>query len=303
MNVIDLDTPITAQPADGTICASAVLVYLHVRCYEGRALDRKVTREVAVAHNADERRAGRYNKCLIDPKAATFVAVRSAAGEMRQTHYKLTLPWAQDGARILPIAAFADYGARMRALAEAFNAAADAFVADYPRLKEQARRELNGLYSEDDYPSQDAMRRRFAVSISRYPVPNKNDFRVSLPEAAMRELRSEVERDVKGAAMVAIRDLWERLYAAVSHMVERLSNPDAIFRDSLVENVVEVCTLLPKLNFMGDPALDAMRDQVSRLISNLSAQRLREDKALRADVAAEAAVIQSRMAAFMGMQA
>ena len=45
-------------------------------------------------------------------------------------------------------------------------------------------------------------------------------------------------------------------------MAEKLADPKAVFRDTLVENTKEVCSILSRLNFADDPDLETMRQQV-----------------------------------------
>ena len=45
-----------------------------------------------------------------------------------------------------------------------------------------------------------------------------------------------------------ISDLWERLIVPVRAMVEKLSEEDAVFRDTLVSNLRDIVGLIPALN-------------------------------------------------------
>jgi hypothetical protein len=67
----------------------------------------------------------------------------------------------------------------------------------------------------------------------------------------------------------ASRELWQRLYEAVSHMAERLQvykvteeGVEHPFRDSVVTNLVKLVDVLPKLNVTGDPELERLAAQV-----------------------------------------
>lgn len=104
---------------------------------------------------------------------------------------------------------------------------------------------------------------------------------------------------MKEAEQAALKDVWNRLYERVKHIAEKLADPKAIFRDSMVENAKEICALLPRLNFADDPNLEAMRQQVeASLLKHPDA--LRNDPDLRRDTAAEAKKIMDAMGAFMG---
>jgi hypothetical protein len=132
-----------------------------------------------------------------------------------------------------------------------------------------------------------------------FPVPS-NDFRVSIASDELSAIQQDVERRVQEAAQNAMKDVWNRLYDRVVHIADKLADPKAIFRDSLVDNAKEICALLPRLNFSDNPDLETMRQQVeASLIKHPDA--LRNDPDLRRDTAVEAKRIADAMRGFMGV--
>jgi len=130
-----------------------------------------------------------------------------------------------------------------------------------------------------------------------FPVPN-TDFRVAIGSEELSRIQQDVERRVADAQSKAMQDVWQRLFDRVKHMAEKLADPKAIFRDSMLENTREICALLPRLNFTDDPNLEAMRQQVeATLIKHPEA--LRNDPDLRRDTAADAKAIMDKMSVFM----
>ena len=83
-------------------------------------------------------------------------------------------------------------------------------------------------------------------------------------------------------------------------MAEKLDDPKAVFRDTLVENTREICSVLTRLNFTDDPNLEAMRQEVEQSLTKHHPDALRNDPDLRRDKAAEAKAIMAKMGAFMG---
>jgi hypothetical protein len=82
-------------------------------------------------------------------------------------------------------------------------------------------------------------------------------------------------------------------------MVERLSDPDAVFRDSLVGNIVRLTDLLPRLNLHDDPALEAMRRQIEASLCRYSPAQLRCDKQVRRQAATEAQNVLDAMSGYL----
>jgi hypothetical protein len=278
-----------------------MLANLSVRCWGAARNDKKISSEVAKTHSVDAKRAGKYRKNAINVEAPTYEAVKAAATELRAKHSEFTLPWSQDGARILTTTMFEQYSREMRTLRTKFDQAVQAFVEDYPTLKVDAKIELNGMYNEADYPAD--IREKFGVEVGILPLPEAEDFRVSLPETAVRQIKDDIQAEMKRAAHVAMQEPYERLYSHITRMVQRLSDPKAVFRDTLVSGLVDLCAILPGLNLTRDPQLDVLRQRAEQMIAHVSAQELRDNPAVRRDVARQAADIQNMMAGFMGAAA
>jgi hypothetical protein len=68
-------------------------------------------------------------------------------------------------------------------------------------------------------------------------------------------------------------------------MSERLTDDDGgkrkIFRDSLVENAIEICGLLKSFNITGDVRMDEMRKQLEDTMRGVDADALRDSDSLR----------------------
>lgn len=286
------------------LSSKAMLSGLNITQWSARKIDKKVTNETNAAHGAAAD-AGRYNKALIAKEA--LGAIVAAANAARTTHYALTLPWLDSGARILPAALHTDYANRMREHREAFEAAAAAFVADYESFVADARKRLNGMFQESDYPAASEIARRFTFGVSLYPVPDSADFRVDVSEAQAAAIRADIEARSQEALSAAMRAAWERIAETVGHMVTKLAEykpgengerASGVFRDSLVENVRELAAILPGLNITGDSALAAVADRMAALTRH-DAEALRVSEALRTETREAAESILQTVSEFM----
>ena len=175
----------------------------------------------------------------------------------------------------------------------------DTFYHEYPRLHADAQRFLGNLYNKADYPELYDIQRKFNMDMAVFPVPS-NDFRVSIGDAELERIQQDVEARVENSAQQAMKEAWQRLYDRVKHMAEKLADPKAVFRDTLVENTKEVCSILSRLNFADDPDLETMRQQVEGSLANNHPESLRNDPDLRKNKAEEARAIMDKMGAFMG---
>lgn len=260
----------------------AMLITVSVSQWTARKHDAKASKEVAVANGAQN--AGRFNKLLIDSKALEPIA--KATSRIREYHYQRTLPWTDDGRRLLPSKLYFEYTTEMRKLKSEFDQAVDAFVKVYPSLVQSERRRLGQLYDPNDYPQD--IRSRFGVLLSPEPVPAANDFRVDIgPDIA--KVREELERTTQERQTKALNDCWVRIRDVVGKVHERLSNPEAIFRDSLIENVENLAEVLGGLNFTDDPTIEQARLDLKAMI--MSPDAIRRSKTNRKKVADAAADI------------
>lgn len=289
----------------------AMLARLNIRQWTARRLDKRVTDKVNQEHGAAND-AGRYNKLLVSKNA--LAEIQRIAGAARDEHYSRTLPWHDEGARILSAAGYMAYADAMRKHRQEFESAVASFVAGYPDFVADARTRLNGLFNAADYPACGDVESRFAFSIGIDPCPDAADFRVDIGDAQAEAIRADIEARAKQAMADATRDVWQRIADRVGHMAERLRAYDppehetfqrldskgkqvtatrttkeasGVFRDSLVENVRELVALLPFLNVTGDSALAAVADRMQALCRD-DATTLRNNGAARASVAAEA---------------
>jgi hypothetical protein len=281
-----------------SLTEKAMLIRLNITQWTARKADKKATAEVHQNHNIQRAEWGGYSKSLVAREA--LEKIKKVANEARTFHYANTLPWRDDGARILPAANYLTYSQKMRDLENAFNLAVSQFEADYPGFVAQAQAELNGLFNPDDYPPAADIKAKFAFAVSVDPLPSAADFRVSLAEDERAAIQADIETRTQAATAQAMRDLWQRLYDSVAHVAERLSDPDNIFRDSLINNLIELTDLLPRLNLADDTALAGLADKVKADLCAHKPEAIRTNEKTRQTVRDNAQAILDSMAGYFG---
>lgn len=273
----------------------AILVDLSISQWSARKLDRKQTNDLNARAGA-RRTVARVNKTLL-PGSQSLEAATRKASAIRDWFYARTLPWA-GSARILRSEHYLDFTTELNDHIAAWERLVDQFVAEYPVLAMQAKLELNGLYDPDDYPDASEIRRRFRIDVRFAPVPVADDWRVTLSDEAMAALRESVTRDVQRAQQNAMQEAWRRLHECVQHAVDKLSDPKAIFRDSLVDNALELCKVLPSLNIADDPELEARRQELERALCGVTPKDLRKRPDVRKSTADQLNDIVRKMGSF-----
>ena len=274
----------------------ALLVQLSVSQWTARKYDKKATQEVASSHGVQSA-VGRYNKSLL-PMNDLLDRVHKKTTHVRTKFYENTLPWGIEGTMMLPTSNYLQFMTDFRKEKSEWQYLVDQFVGNYDQLRLDAKRMLGSLYNDADYPDESGIASKFKMDMAIFPVPS-TDFRVSIASDELTRIQQDVERRVQEAQTVAMKEVWDRLYDRVKHMAEKLADPKAIFRDTMVENTKELCALLPRLNFMDDPNLEQLRLQVEGSLLK-HPEALRNDPDLRRDTAAEAKAIMDKMSVFMG---
>lgn len=274
----------------------ALLVQLSISQWSARKFDKKATKEVADNHGTTTA-AGRYNKALL-PMNDLLDNVHKKSTFVRKQFYDNTLPWGMDGIMMLPTTNYLSFMSEFRGVKSDWELLVNRFLFHYSSLVVDAQLHLGSLYNPADYPSLEEMRSKFKMDIAVYPVPSA-DFRVSLASDELNRIQQDVEARVQQAGQTAMREVWQRLFDRVKNISDKLADPTAIFRDSLVENAKEICAILPRLNFSDDPNLETMRQQVEAALIK-HPDSLRNDPALRRDTAVQAKDIMDKMSVFMG---
>lgn len=303
MNMI---TPISStEPSSDTLAARALIVALKISQWEGRRIDRAVTRQVKAQHHAADD-AGNFNKLLIRKEA--LEPVQRVANETGAEFRKRTLPWMDAGGRIMAADAFMAHASWMRGQVAKFEGAVSEFLQRYPAEVQAAHGRLGSMFDHTDYPDVEELRGKFSMEAKVLPVPTAGDFRVAMSAAQVARIRSEIETTVTDATQAAVRDVYERIADKVGRMVKRLNafkpakrkgdRAEGVFRDSLVENIRDLIDVLPALNITGDPALAAMGDRLYEL-ARFDAAVLREDAEVRRNVATEAQAILDSIGGFL----
>ncbi len=279
----------------------AMLVGLRISSFNPVKTDKKISKEVSDAHNSDAS-MGRYAKSVIAKEAID--ALRKLAGEIRNEHARRTLPWAEDGARILTSTGYHDYADWMRSAKDKWDMEVDRFIARWDDFVADARARLNGLFQESDYPSKSELPAKFCFRWSVRPVPQAEDFRVSLGKDEIASIRQTLDAETQSTIDAAMQDVWARIKTVISALSERLKgyDPDAPgknpFRDSIVTNISDLLDILPALNLTNDARVNKFTVEM-RDLCKVDAQTLRDNHFTRTDVAARADAILDQMSQFV----
>ena len=232
-----------------SINEKAMLVKLSISQWYNRAIDRKVTDEIAQKYEVTEQE-DKYVKTLL-PRVAVR-NIQRAISDLRTFHYANTLPWQDDSVRILSSGNFFQYQQGIAARRAKLDEVVAEFVSNYPKWLDHARKTKKGLFDEAQYPTASGISDHYRVNVTFLPFPNVADFRVDIDGKELDRIKEQTQAALVDALGSANQHLIDRLYERVYLLYSALNDPEKVFRDNTVTSIVETADLVERLNVTSD---------------------------------------------------
>lgn len=274
-----------------SISSASVLVELRISTWTARKLDKSASRKVA-ADNGASAKAGNYNKNLL-AGCTELEDLKKFVGNARNTHYAMTLPWSDMGLRLVPTSQYFDYQNTMTDLEQEFHRLYQLFEDAYQWRTSTAMAELGNMFSHDDYPPIDALRRKFGWSLSVQPLPEAGDFRLDIPNEQQEVLKQQYDSFYRGAIESAMDDIWARLHKNLATVLRQLSPKDELdakgnqkynkLYDSVFDTSLELIRMMRDFNLTGDTQMTAIADQLEDALYGVNTDALKNSETLRLD--------------------
>jgi hypothetical protein len=289
INVPYFDATTAPQTSAPSIGSSAMLCELKISCWTGRKKDKSASASVTSQNYADNGTAS-VNKKLLG-NCDELTAIQKFVANARNIHYSMTMPWSDLGMRLLPTAQYFKYHQTMTELQNEFSgsdvAMVDAFCNNYTWEVSRAQARIGSLFQMNDYPSEASIRDKFAFTMSYIPLPDSGDFRVDVGNEQRDVLESHYNDYYSKQLGSAMQDVWNRTYKALSNMSDRLDygggDKKKVFRDSLVDNVLDMVELLNVCNVTGDSQMSAMALKLDDALRGVTPDGLRNNESFRAE--------------------
>ena len=266
------------------VARSAMLVDLNISVYSGRKQDKSTQAEVTSAKGSGSKKAASVYKNLF-AECKELENITKFQARARAEHYRMTLPWNDHGARLLPTISLMDYQKTMGRFRSEFDLLVEAFLNKYDTLVAAAAFQLGTLFDRGEYLTRNQVAQRFRMDSSFTPLPTAGDFRLDVESTVQRELVEQYERKLEEQLTQANRDAWDRLHTALTKLSDRLvveeDGKKRVFHDTLVTGAVDLCELLTAMNITKDPQLESARRQLEAVLSGVTPKELREEDGTR----------------------
>lgn len=292
-----------------SIATSAMIGSLNISVWEARKLDKSTQAEVLANKGAKSRRAATVSKHLFS-ECPSLEAIKTLRGEARVWFNNATLPWDDNGGRLITTAQYVRVMDQAAKYEHRFNALLDIFVSVYQTEISKQAFEMGSLFDRSEYPPVNEVRGKFRFALGVSPVPLAGDFRVDIGNEAAAQLKAQYERALADRVSGAVADTWQRVKQQVEWVHERMTavldhDPDAVeeiptkdehgnvvsvdikkkrrpkLYDSMLEQGLELCTLLKDLNVTNDPRLEQARQDLEAALTRVDLDSLKESTELQ----------------------
>lgn len=292
-----------------SISSAAMLGSINISVWEARKQDRKTAEEVTQSKGARSKRAATVHKHLFS-ECPALEAIKSLRGEVRNWFNTVTLPWDDNGRRLITTAQYLTVTAQAAKYQQRFEDLTRVFLNTYSTEISKQAFEMGALFDRSEYPPESEVSAKFRFSFTVEPVPESGDFRVDVGIAAAADLRDQYEKTTQLRVAAAVDDAWRRVKEQVEWVKERMEavlayDPDAVeevpttdddgkvvsveikkkrrpkLYDSMLEQGLELTALLRDLNVTNDPKLEAARVALETALSRVDMESLKESPELQ----------------------
>lgn len=250
------------KPSD-ILSSQAMVVKLSISRIGTSKKDNVITDKVVEEFSAGKN-SGNFNKKLF--VKGTLDDLNEICSKMRTYHVGVTLPWNDDGARILPSKKFDEYNTTMLGFKEKFDAFVNSFYNSYEEHIEKAKESLGDMYNEDDYCTKDQVKGKFDLKFIYYPVPSAKDFRIDVSVESLCKVQEQVEKDVSNRFNFAMKSAWDEAKKLIARLISRLEDKDHQLKSRIIDSVSDMIPILETFNFTNDPVHTALIAEIKEKI-------------------------------------
>lgn len=267
-----------------TLQSSAMLLTLNISMYTGRKADKKTKDEVLIDKGARAKNAASVYKSLFAGDT-DLDAINTFQARARREIAAVTLPWSDNGTRMVSTRNFFEVSQLLSSLRVEFEALINKFVAGYALKVSNAAFALGDMFDRSEYPDPAEIKHRFAFNYAFEPVPSSNDFRVDLHNEAVEMLQSHYAKTAQQRLDAAMQDVWMRVMDEVTRLRDKLIVPEEGKRPRIFattfDGFKELVGSLQALNITNDPKLEDVRVQLHNALEPVDLDSIRESDEMR----------------------
>ena len=273
----------TPQATVPSISSAAMIVDFNASVWTARKKDHKASEDVTDANHADKGVAN-VSKNLLG-NCAELLAVQKFAANVRNVHYSMTMPWSDNGSRLLTTAQYFRYHEVMTDLQQEFHRLTEQFLQVYEWKIMEAQAKLGDMFNRDEYPTRAGLESKFAFRMAYIPLPDAGDFRIDIGNEAMEQIKSQYSDHYATAIKSAMNDVWQRLHDNLTTLVRQLEVDEEgkgnRLYQTVFDNALELIEMLGTCNITQDSQMEAMRRQLEDVLHGTNLDQLKNNHTFR----------------------
>lgn len=239
-------------------------------------------------------------KRLIDTKHESYRCLTSVKSQINRFWRDSSLPYPEAGIRLIRNDAVDEFNSSLVEFKRLLASGVLVLNQHFSELKEAARIRLGSLFNHDDYPS--SLADEFEVSWD-FPSVDAPDYLRRLSPEIYRHECQRVQSQFSNSVALAEQMFQEQLAELVEHLVERLSTDESgkqkTFRDTTITNLDDFFSRFRQLNIGSSEELDQLVGQAQAAIRGVEPQGLRDNDALRQQIATQMSAVQASLDGLM----
>lgn len=280
----------------------ALMVRLSRKKITRNKMDKAMGSEVRDNKKVTDDSAVRVNKSLFTK--ATCDTYMKVYNEGSKYFYRVSLPWDDNGWRLLSIDLYGDFTKKMKSYTKLYREQVVSFVEDLKSHIEDAQAMLGDAFNPADYQDlllpdgsvdTEHLFKQFQFEVEFNTVTNGDDLRASLTEDDHAVIADQINAQALAKFQRANEHIIKTLHTCIFEIHDRLCVETNVFRDTLISNLEDLCDIIPAMNIAGDPAINLMASEAKLKLAKWDPQTLRDDPKVRKEVAKDAAKILDNM--------
>ena len=291
-----------------SLATSAIIGSISIGVWTARKKAKDLEQDIQASKGSSKRAASVYKNLFAE--CVQLDAIISYGADSRVWFNKVTLPWDDNGGRLIPTALYIDISSEAGTRVEKFNKLVEEFLAEYDNETSKQAFSRGSMFDRAEYPLVADLRSKFRFQLNVSPIPLTGDFRVDIGQETINAMQDQYSTLTASRIAAAVAEPWARLKTHIEHVRERMEavlkfdpadttdevrgedeegNPTLkIVRrrrpklyESLLDNGLELCDMLGALNVMNDPLLEAARTELKSSLVHLDIGSLKESTSLQ----------------------
>lgn len=262
---------------------TCILVSLRIGLPPQSRQARRASEKIELKYRTARKQA-RVNKNLYSKK--DIKPLQSSASAVRTLFNELSLPY-DDVYRVIPSKTYFQFIEKLSPYTAHFDEKKHQFLRDHHIALMRSEMHLGKLFNADDYPDVHELDNRIHLTIESSVLPPITAFDelAGLTPEAIEKLKADAVAGQQAKVEEALEDLFGRLFKSMDKAAAKLSDEDAIFRDTLIGNIESALDAIETLNLTNNQKLIDMADAVRDTLYGITPDELRKDKELRKETA------------------